>query len=89
MRLAELWPCLWWGHIMDQEVHRGTALGHLLAVPLGNGSLRVWISMTSWDWQASSHRRQWRFYDWSFPCGGIITLGHHYSLTYLLTYVRS
>jgi hypothetical protein len=46
---------------MDQEVRRDTALGHLLVVPLGNISLRVWISMTSRDWRPSSHKGQWCF----------------------------
>jgi hypothetical protein len=37
----------------------GDGLGHLLVVPLGNVSLGVWISMTSWDWRLSSHEGQW------------------------------
>jgi hypothetical protein len=57
-----------------------TALGHLLVVPLGNGSLGVCISMTSQDWWLSSHKGQWCFYDQSLPCGGIMILGHHYGL---------
>jgi hypothetical protein len=80
MILAELRLCLWWGHTMDQEVRQYTALGHLLVVPLGNGSLRVWISMISWDWQLSSHKEQWHFHDRSLPRGGTMTLGHHYGL---------
>jgi hypothetical protein len=45
---------------MDQ-VRRDTALGHLVVVPLGNDSLGVRISMTSREWQLSSHKGQWRF----------------------------
>jgi hypothetical protein len=37
------------GCIMDQEVCQHTVLGHILVIPLGNVSLRVWISMTSWE----------------------------------------
>jgi hypothetical protein len=65
---------------MDQEMRRDTALGHLLMVPLGNNSLGVWISMTNRDWQLSSHKEQWRFYDRSLPHSGIMTLRYHYSL---------
>jgi hypothetical protein len=57
-----------------------TALGHLLVVPLGNDSLGVWIYMTSQDWQLSSHKGQWRFYDWSLPRSSIMTLGYHNGL---------
>jgi hypothetical protein len=57
-----------------------TALGHLLMVPLGNGSLGVWIFMTSRYWRLSSHEGQWRFNDQSLPRGGIMTLGYHYGL---------
>jgi hypothetical protein len=41
--------------------HHGTegVLGHLLVVPLGNVSLRVWIGMTNQDWRLSSHKGQW------------------------------
>jgi hypothetical protein len=31
-------------------------------------------------WRLSSHKRQWRFYDRSLPCGGIMTPGYHYGL---------
>jgi hypothetical protein len=58
----------------------GTALGHLLMVPLGNNSLAVWICMTSRDWRLSSHKGNWRFYDRSLPRGSIMTLGYHYGL---------
>jgi hypothetical protein len=37
-----------WAH-PDQGLSRGTALGHLLVVRLGNVSLQVWIGMTKWD----------------------------------------
>jgi hypothetical protein len=43
------------GCIMDQRVCQDTALGHLMN-PLGNVSLRVWISMTCQDWTLSSHK---------------------------------
>jgi hypothetical protein len=65
---------------MDQEVRRDTALGHLLAVPLGNDSHGVWISMTNWDWRLRSHKGQWRSYDRSLPRGGIMTLRYDYGL---------
>jgi hypothetical protein len=80
MRLAELWLCLSWGCIRSQGLRRGTALGHLLVVPLGNVSLGVWIGTTSWDWQLSSHKGQWCFYDWSLPHSGTMTLKHYYDL---------
>jgi hypothetical protein len=60
VRLAEVWLCLWWGRIRDQELHQDTALGHFLVVPSGNVSLEVWIGMTSQDWRLSSHKGQWR-----------------------------
>jgi hypothetical protein len=60
MRLAELWLCLWWGGIMDQEVRQDKVLGRLFVSPLSNVSLRVWISMASQDWRLSSHKGQWR-----------------------------
>jgi hypothetical protein len=56
MRLAELWLCLWLGHIRDQGLRQDTALGHLLVVLPGNISLGVCIGMTSWDWRLSSHK---------------------------------
>jgi hypothetical protein len=49
------------GRIMDQEVRRDTALGHLLVVPLGNAGFGVWISMTSLGGRLSSHKGQWSF----------------------------
>jgi hypothetical protein len=63
-------------------VHHGPegVSGHLLVVPLSNDSLGVWISMTNQDWQLSSHKGQWHFYDWSLPRDGIMTLGYHYGL---------
>jgi hypothetical protein len=45
---------------MDQRARQNTALGYNLVVPLGNVSLRVWISLTSRDWRASSYKGQWR-----------------------------
>jgi hypothetical protein len=63
---------------MDKVVRRDTALGHLLVVPLGNDSLRVWISMNNWDWRLSSDKGQQRSYDQSLSHGGIMTLVYHY-----------
>jgi hypothetical protein len=36
-----------------------TAFEYFLVVPLGNVSLRVWISMTCWSWRLSFHKGQW------------------------------
>jgi hypothetical protein len=58
----------------------GVAPGQLLAVPLGNVNLGVWIGMTSQDWQASSHKGQWRFHDRSLLRGSMMTLGYYYGL---------
>jgi hypothetical protein len=80
MRLAELRLCLWWGPVMDHKMRQDTALGNLLVVPRSNGSLGVWISMTSRDWRLSSHKGQWRFHVRSLLLGGIMALGHHCGL---------
>jgi hypothetical protein len=62
----------------------GFALGHSFETPprgpAGQRQSRVWIGTTKWDWQLSSHKGQWHFYDQSLPRGGIMTLGHDYGL---------
>jgi hypothetical protein len=65
---------------MDQGMRWGTALGHLLVVPLGNASLGVWISKTAGAGGQVPIKGNGVLYDQSLPCGGIMTLGYDYSL---------
>jgi hypothetical protein len=54
-----------------------TALEHILVVTLDNDSLG---GLDQYGvWRSSFHNGRW-LYDRSLPCGGIMTLGCHYSV---------